>query len=119
MRIFTLATQIYPKRRFKSSTTLISIVCRAWHRPRLASPSTRGQNFYTPYFSTFAHAGMIEAGEMDWAVPVLRLFPPHAPSSHAQGSSGVVATVPPVWRGHTKSTTARSGPGPDLAMWLE
>ena len=51
--------------------------------------------------------------------PVLRLFPPHAPSSHAQGSSGVVATVPLVWRGHTKRTTARSGPGPDLAMWLE
>ena len=51
--------------------------------------------------------------------PVLRLFPPHAPSSHAQGSSGIVATVPLVWRGHTKSTAARSGPGPDLAMWLE
>ena len=46
-------------------------------------------------------------------------IPSHAPSSHAQGSSGVVATVLLVWRGHTKSTTARSGPGPDLAMWLE
>ena len=50
---------------------------------------------------------------------VLRLFPPHAPSSHAQGSSGVVATVPFAWRGHTKSTTARSGPSPDLAVRLE
>ena len=50
---------------------------------------------------------------------VLRLFPPHAPSSHAQGSSGVVATVPFAWRGHTKSTTARSGPSPDLVVWLE
>ena len=44
------------------------------------------------------------------ARPVLRLFPPHAPSPHAQGSSGAVATVPLVWRGHTKSTAARSGP---------
>ena len=26
--------------------------------------------------------------------PVLRLFPPHAPSSHAQGSSGVVGNMP-------------------------
>ena len=51
--------------------------------------------------------------------PVLRLFPPHAPSPHAQGSSGVIATVLLVWRGHTKSTTARSGPGPNLAVWLE
>ena len=51
--------------------------------------------------------------------PVFRLFPPHAPSPHAQGSSGVVATVLLVWRGHTNSTTARSEPGPDLAMWLE
>ena len=31
-----------------------------------------------------------------------------------------VASLPPlVWRGHTKSTATRSGPGPDLAMWLE
>ena len=51
--------------------------------------------------------------------PVLRLFPYCVFSSRAQGSSGVVATVPLVWRGHTKSTAARSGPGPDLAMWLE
>ena len=51
--------------------------------------------------------------------PVLRLFPPHAPSPHAQGLSGFVATVLLVWRGHTKSTTARSGPGPDLAVRLQ
>ena len=27
--------------------------------------------------------------------------------------------MPFAWRGHTKSTTARSGPDPDLAVWLE
>ena len=48
-----------------------------------------------------------------------RLFPPHAPSPHAQGSSGDVATVPFAWRGHTKSLTTRARPGPDLAVWLE
>ena len=62
----------------------------------------------------------LEDVSTEWlSVPVLRPFPPHAPSPHAQGSSGFVATVLLVWRGHTKSTTARSGPGPGLVMWLE
>ena len=59
----------------------------------------------------------IVSAELKW--PVLRVFPPCALIAHAQGSSGVVATVLLVWRGHTKSTTARSGPSSDLAMWLE
>ena len=51
--------------------------------------------------------------------PVLRLFPPCALVAHAQGSSGVVATMPFVWRGHTKSLTTRARPNPDLVVWLE
>ena len=51
--------------------------------------------------------------------PVLRLFPPHAPGSRAQGSSGVVDNMPFAWRGHTKRRTARARPGPDLAVRLE
>ena len=51
--------------------------------------------------------------------PVLRLFPPCALISHAQGSSGVVANMPFAWRGHTKSLTTRDRPSPDLAVWLE
>ena len=39
--------------------------------------------------------------------------------SHAQGSSGVVGTVPFAWRGHTKRPTTRARPSPDLAVWLE
>ena len=47
------------------------------------------------------------------AWPVLRVFPPCALISHAQGSSGAVATVPIAWRGHTKRlTTTRARPGP-------
>ena len=51
--------------------------------------------------------------------PVLRLFPPCALVSHAQGSSGVVGNMPFAWRGHTKSLTTRARPSPDLAVWLE
>ena len=51
--------------------------------------------------------------------PVLRLFPPCALISHAQGSSGVVENMPFVRRGHTKSLTTRARPSPDLAVWLE
>ena len=51
--------------------------------------------------------------------PVLRLFPPCALISHAQGSSGVVDNMPFAWRGHTKSLTTRARPSPDLAVWLE
>ena len=52
--------------------------------------------------------------------PVLRLFPflcTHF--TRARGLSGVVATMPLAWRGHTKSLTARARPSPDLAVWLE
>ena len=52
-------------------------------------------------------------------MPVLRLFPPCALSSRAQGSSGDVANMPFAWRGHTKSLTTRARPSPDLAVWLE
>ena len=51
--------------------------------------------------------------------PVLRLFPPCALISHAQGSSGVVENMPFAWRGHTESLTTRARPSPDLAVWLE
>ena len=51
--------------------------------------------------------------------PVLRLFPPCALVSHAQGSSSVVDNMPFAWRGHTKSLTTRAGPSPELAVWLE
>ena len=50
--------------------------------------------------------------------PVLRLFFPCALISHAQGSSGVVDTMPFAWRGHTKSLTTRARPSPDLALRL-
>ena len=56
-------------------------------------------------------------------LPVLRLFPPCALISHAQGSSGVVDNMPFAWRGHsmahTKSLTTRARPSPDLAVRLE
>ena len=51
----------------------------------------------------------LERSQIEEQLEVLRLFPPHAPSSHAQGSSGVVATMPFVWRGRTKSPTTRPG----------
>ena len=51
--------------------------------------------------------------------PVLRLFPPCARISNAQGSSGVVDNIPLAWRSHTKSLTTRARPSPDLAVWLE
>ena len=49
---------------------------------------------------------------------VLRLFPPCALVSRAQGSSGVVDNMLFAWRGHTKRLTTRAGPRPDLAVWL-
>ena len=52
-------------------------------------------------------------------VPVLRVFPPCALISHAQGSSGVVDNRLFAWRGHTKSLTTRARPSPDLAVCLE
>ena len=50
---------------------------------------------------------------------VLRLFPPCACISHAQGSSGVVVNMAFVWRGRTKSATTRAGRALDLAVRLE
>ena len=47
------------------------------------------------------------------------LIPLCAFVSHAQGSSGVVATMPLVWRGRTKSPTTRAGPSLELALRLE
>ena len=48
------------------------------------------------------------------AEPVLRLFPPLRSISHAQRSSGAIATVPFVWCGRTKSLPL--GPGPALTL---
>ena len=42
------------------------------------------------------------------------MFPLSAFIPHAQGSSGVVATMPFVWRGRTKSPTTRAGRVLDL-----
>ena len=46
------------------------------------------------------------------------LIPPDARFPRAQGSSGATATVPFVWRGHTKSRTARAGRALELALRL-
>ena len=45
----------------------------------------------------------------------LRVFPLCALVPRAQGSSGAVATVQFVWRGHAKTSTTRAGPWPDFA----
>ena len=50
---------------------------------------------------------------------VLRVFPLCALVPRAQGSSGAVATVQFVWRGHAKTPTTRAGPWPDFALRLE
>ena len=50
---------------------------------------------------------------------VLRVFPPCALVPRVQGSSGSVATVQFVWRGHAKTPTTRAGPWPDCALRLE
>ena len=61
--------------------------------------------------------------EQHYARPVLAVQPSRIPLcafiSHAQGSSGVVATMPFVWHGRTKSPTTRAGPILDLALRLE
>ena len=43
-----------------------------------------------------------DLGEEDFVILGPSLFPPCAPISHAQGSSGVVDNMPFAWRGHTK-----------------
>ena len=50
---------------------------------------------------------------------VLRVFPLCALVPRVQGSSGAVATVQYVWRGHAKTPTTRAGPWPDFALRLE
>ena len=50
---------------------------------------------------------------------VLRVFPLCALVPRVQGSSGAVATVQFVWRGHAKTPTTRAGPWPDFALRLE
>ena len=52
-------------------------------------------------------------------VYVLRVFPLCALVPRVQGSSGAVATVQFVWRGHAKTPTTRAGPWPDFALRLE
>ena len=46
------------------------------------------------------------------------LIPPDAHIPRAQGSSGATATVPFIWRGHTKSRTTRAGRALELALRL-
>ena len=46
------------------------------------------------------------------------LISPDARTPRAQGSSGATATVPFVWRGHTKSRTTRAGRALELAVRL-
>ena len=46
------------------------------------------------------------------------LIPPDARFPRAQGSSGATATVPFVWRGHTKSRATRVGRALELALRL-
>ena len=50
---------------------------------------------------------------------VLRVFPPCALVPRVQGSSGAVATMQFVWRGHAQAPTTRAGPWPDFALRLE
>ena len=51
--------------------------------------------------------------------PSFRVFPLGARIPRARGSSGATATVPFVWRGHTKTPTTRAGRALDIAVWLE
>ena len=50
---------------------------------------------------------------------VPRVFPLCALVPRVQGSSGAVATVQFVWRGHAKTPTTRAGPWPDFALRRE
>ena len=75
----------------------------------MGSPSVPTKALRNPVFKSMPHI----------TGPVLRAFPPHAPSPHAQGSSGAVATVPIAWRGHTNEHHHSARPNPDLAVWLE
>ena len=70
----------------------------------------------TPSSTQYNFKGLVMRS-CNW--PVLRVFPPCALISHAQGSSGVVDNMPFAWRGHTKSLATRARPSPDLAVWLE
>ena len=74
---------------------------------------------YVKYCSELVGCRIKEKAEGIDVWPVLRLFPPCALVSHAQGSSGVVDNMPFAWRGHTKSLTTRARPSPDLAVWPE
>ena len=67
--------------------------------------------YYTDFF------GMRRAAGLD--AYVLRLFPLCALVPRVQGSSGAVASVRFVWRGHAKTPTTRAGPWPDFALRLE
>ena len=88
------------------------LAAEGMHALSLPSPaSTNGTQLVTQF-----HHNIIQ-GMITW--PVFRLFPPCALVSHAQGSSGVVDTMPFAWRGHTQSLTTRARPSPDLAVWLE
>ena len=71
---------------------------------------------HTPRQSYMSAAERIQTGSTDEARP--SLIPPDARIPRAQGSSGATATVPFVWRGHTKSRTTRAGRALDLALRL-
>ena len=54
-----------------------------------------------------------------FVVYVLRVLPLCALVPRVQGSSGAVATVQFVWRGHAHTPTTRAEPWPDFALRLE
>ena len=65
------------------------------------------------------HARYDEKYGVNLGTSFLRVFPLCALVPRVQGSSGAVATVHFVWRGHTKTPTTRAGPWPDFALRLE
>ena len=67
----------------------------------------------------FKFASAIWMLAFDTVLYVLRVFLLCALVPRVQGSSGAVATVQFVWRGHAKTLTTRAGPWPDFALRLE
>ena len=104
-----LLSQFSSKKKRSASDLRVRRV--AFCRPRQALPTSRTSCPVTPRTRFCPRCACCR--------PVLRLFPPRALVSHAQGSSGVVDNMPFAWRGHTKSLTTRARPSPDLAVWLE
>ena len=95
-----------------SASIRIALSGDSKHRPLEVARANKELDFQ--YFSTFPDSLDPLTTDDEGA-----LFPLFAFDSSAQGSSGVVAAMPFVWRGHAKSPTTRARPSPDLAVWLE